>query len=1028
MSLVYEPSSTSGVLQHAAPRPAVFIPSHPSDEELAFNWTLSERDIAFILTNHRGPENLCRIAIQLCVLRQHGRFLANYTYVSPAILGYLCRQLDLMPLVSLSAPVRSSTETDYQRDITTYLGWRAFDAAAHTELREWIADQVTEHLYVEDLVEKAGARLRTHRIILPGRTAFERTVNAAHAEAEHQIFARLAQSLSDETKQAIDGLLSTGQELERLADETESSAPDTNTGGTTDFFRFAQYPPEAKAKHIVTYLEWAGELRGLDLDPLDHVGVAPALLERLSTAVRTYDAQQLKAFDATKRYALAAAFLYDTRKRLLDYLVEMHAQFMTEMQREARNTWEKEHRQVRKRLHRGITSLRELAETVLALRTSPEVPLSTLLDRIDPNRIAGAVEDCVTFERLERHGLLDKLHSKYANFRRYFRAFVDLPFAAESGSESMLDNLALLRQLNQGELKTLPSDADTSFVPVAWRGSLQSSEPRRRRTWEISLALGLKEALRSGDVFLPDSRRHVSFWKLGYDEPAWQEIRASAFDTLGLPAEGATAVKALVQEFHETAAKTERDFAANPFARIEGGRLRLRRDPRQKEPAGTAALRQLVRRDLSRVRIEHLLMEVDALCGFSQYFTPPLAEASTWDSDDTILLTPERHYSALMAALVAHGTNLGISAMADSTEDLTVRMLQHVSRTCLREETIRRANAAIVNYHRALDVSRYWGEGQVASSDGQRIGVRGSSLLAAFYPRYFGYYDRAVSVYTHLSDQYSVFNTQVISCAEREALFVLDGLLENDTELPIRTHIVDTAGCTDQVFGLCYLLGFTFMPRLKNLATRRLFKPVGSPEEGLFGSRSYPQLDALFSTTVDLNLIAEQWEGLVRVAAALKNRIVSANVIARRLASSASSNRLAKALLHLGQLVRTVYLLRYFNDPVIRQQVRTQLNRGEARQDLAQRLFFADQGMFRSGDYYQMMNRASCLSLLSNAVLVYNTLRIGQVLERAKAQGQEFSSEAIAHVSPLARRHVIVNGTYDFSPSQHRQAKEELCV
>ena len=87
MSLAYEPSSTSGVLQHPAPRPAVFIPSHPSDEELAFNWTLSERDIDFILTNHRGPENLCRLAIQLCVLRQHGRFLATYTYVSPAILG-----------------------------------------------------------------------------------------------------------------------------------------------------------------------------------------------------------------------------------------------------------------------------------------------------------------------------------------------------------------------------------------------------------------------------------------------------------------------------------------------------------------------------------------------------------------------------------------------------------------------------------------------------------------------------------------------------------------------------------------------------------------------------------------------------------------------------------------------------------------------------------------------------------------------------------------------------------------------------
>ena len=1028
MSITYEQSPAPGVLQHTAPRPAVSLPSHPSDEELAFNWTLSERDIDFILTNHRGPENLCRLAIQLCVLRQHGRFLATYTHVSPAILGYLCRQLDLAPVAALPGPVRANTESDYQRDIAHYLGWRSFDAAAHTELREWVVAQVAQHLYVEDLVAKASAQLRTQRVVLPGPVVFERTVNAAHAEAEHRIFERLAQPLSDETKQAIDRLLGAEPATGRQLGDAEPSAVVSAAGGVTDFFRFAQYPPEAKAKHIMTYLEWATELHALELKPLDHVGVGPTLLERLSTAVRTYDAQQLKGFDATKRYALAAAFLYDTRKRLLDYLVEMHTQFMTEMQREARNAWEKEHRQVRQRLRRGVTSLRELAEMVLALKASPEAPLSTLLDHMDPTRIEGAVQDCVKFERLERHGLLDKLHSKYSNFRRYFRSFVDLPFAAESGSESMLDNLELLRQLNRGDLKTLPADADTSFVPVGWRGSLQSSEPRRRRTWEISLALGLKEALRSGDVFLPASRQHVSFWKLGYDEPAWQEIRESAFDALGLPTDGATAVNALVQEFHETAAQTEQGLASNPFARIEGGRLRLRRDPKQKEPEGTAALRQLVRRDLSRVRIEHLLMEVDALCGFSQHLTPPLAGTSTWDDDDPILLSPERHYSALMAALVAHGTNLGISAMADSTEDLTVRMLQHVSRTCLREETIRRANAAIVNYHRALDVSRYWGEGQVASSDGQRFGVRGSSLMAAFYPRYFGYYDRVVSVYTHLSDQYSVFNTQVISCAEREALFVLDGLLENDTELPIRTHIVDTAGCTDQVFGLCYLLGFTFMPRLKNLASRRLFKPVGSPEEGLFGSRSYPHLDALFRATVDLNLIAEQWEGLVRVAASLKNRMVSANVMARRLASSASSNRLAKALLHLGQLVRTVYLLRYYNDPVIRQQVRTQLNRGEARQDLAQRLFFADQGMFRSGDYYQMMNRASSLSLLSNAVLVYNTLRIGRVLERAKVQGKAFSPEAIAHVSPLARRHVIVNGTYDFSPSQNRHAEEKLCV
>jgi hypothetical protein len=70
---------------------------------------------------------------------------------------------------------------------------------------------------------------------------------------------------------------------------------------------------------------------------------------------------------------------------------------------------------------------------------------------------------------------------------------------------------------------------------------------------------------------------------------------------------------------------------------------------------------------------------------------------------------------------------------------------------------------------------------------------------------------------------------------------------------------------------------------------------------------------------------------------------------------------------------------------------------------------------FRRGDYDQLMSKASCLSLISNAILIWNTLLIGEVLAEAKREGKEFSPEAVAHLSPLAFRHVIVNGMYDFS-------------
>ena len=92
-----------------------------------------------------------------------------------------------------------------------------------------------------------------------------------------------------------------------------------------------------------------------------------------------------------------------------------------------------------------------------------------------------------------------------------------------------------------------------------------------------------------------------------------------------------------------------------------------------------------------------------------------------------------------------------------------------------------------------------------------------------------------------------------------------------------------------------------------------------------------------------------------------------------------------------------------------------QLNRGEHRQSLARWLFFANQGEFREGDYEQIMNKASCLSLISNAVLVWNTIQIQRIVEQLRAPGKPVKDEDLARVSSLLRAHVISNGSYDLS-------------
>src|SRR5215475_14433817 len=129
-------------------------------------------------------------------------------------------------------------------------------------------------------------------------------------------------------------------------------------------------------------------------------------------------------------------------------------------------------------------------------------------------------------------------------------------------------------------------------------------------------------------------------------------------------------------------------------------------------------------------------------------------------------------------------------------------MLQDMSQGCSREDTLNAANTILVNYHHQLPLSAVWGDGTVSSSDGQRFGLQASSLLGSLYPRYFGYDDQASTVSTHSADQHRVFHTPVIACSVREAIYVLDGLLNNETILRPKEHVVDQHGFTDHWFGL----------------------------------------------------------------------------------------------------------------------------------------------------------------------------------------------------------------------------------
>lgn len=60
----------------------------------------------------------------------------------------------------------------------------------------------------------------------------------------------------------------------------------------------------------------------------------------------------------------------------------------------------------------------------------------------------------------------------------------------------------------------------------------------------------------------------------------------------------------------------------------------------------------------------------------------------------------------------------------------------------------------------------------------------------------------------------------------------------------------------------------------------------------------------------------------------------------------------------------------------------------------------ANQGAFQTGDYEEIMNKATCLSLLSNAALVWNTVQMSRIIEQLRASGETIGSVHMTQVLP----------------------------
>lgn len=425
--------------------------------------------------------------------------------------------------------------------------------------------------------------------------------------------------------------------------------------------------------------------------------------------------------------------------------------------------------------------------------------------------------------------------------------------------------------------------------------------------------------------------------------------------------------------------------------------LTIRHFDKLDDPPSLTLLSKQVEALLPSVDLTELLLEIHAHTGFADEFAH-VSESNARAEDLT---------TSICAVLLAEACNIGLEPLIKHhLPALTRHRLNWVKQNYLRAETLVKANAKLVEYQSTLALARQWGGGEVASADGMRFVAPIRTINAGPNRKYFGS-SRGITWYNFISDQFSGFHGIVIPGTLRDSIFVLEGLLEQQTGLNPVEIMTDTAGASDMVFGLFWLLGYQFSPRLAD-AGESVFWRVDK-------EANYGVLNDLARGSANPQKIEHHWDDMMRIAGSLKLGTVQASALIRSLLKSDRPSSLAQAIIEAGRINKTIYLLNYVDDEDYRRRILTQLNRGEGRHAVARAICHGQRGEIRKRYREGQEDQLGALGLVTNALVLWNTIYMQAALDHLREQGEDVKEENEARLSPLSHKHVNMLGHYSFT-------------
>ena len=962
------------------------FPDAIGEDDIARCFHLDERDQALI-TELRGAHNRLGFAAQLGTVRFIGTFPSETTTVPPVVLDALARQLAETPAVSLDDYWNGRQRWRHVALIRERYGFRDFADASYERFR------LTRWLYAlcwagDDrpglLIERAVAWLLAEQVLLPGVSTLERFCAHVRARVHEQRWRRMAGAFDTEQSAHIARLFDSG-DGPALIEELRCA------------------PRRLAPGEFMTHLERIDAIRAAGLAPKDAPDAPDAVIERLAHAARKIRPAALARLPEPRRSATLAALFGALERIALDEALELFDQLVDQTVKDAAKTYVASRMRTLRDLDAAALILAQAVESVL-LEERDDASLRQALAQIRSAAIENAIERTRHLARPPDDRHFQELCTSWRRIRRLFEGLLRrIAFEATPVAEPVREALVFLAHTPDWTRASMRA-APTACVSAAWSRHVfdlgakpLAATVADNRAYVFAVLEATRKALRRRDIFVAASARFADPNRGMLDDAAWASARPAVLRALGRSDDARAEIGILCEQLDAAYQRANTNLPHNPDLRFENDDLVLSHLDKLEEPPTLIALRRDIQARLPKGDLPDIVLEVCTRTDLADSFIH-VNERGARVADLQI---------SLAAVLVAQSCNIGFEPMVRPDIPALHRdRLSWVSQNFIRNETLRAANAKLVASHDALPIVRLWGSGDVASADGVRFIVRGQPIHAGYNPKYFGR-KRGVTWYNLVSDQSTGLGGVSVPGTLRDSMVILGLLLEQETHFDPREVMTDTAAYSDVVFGLFWVLGYRFSPRLADIGGARFWRIDRNADYGAF--------DRLARNQVNTELIAAAWPDLLRLAGSLKLGRVKADAVMRILQVKERPTPLARALAELGRIVKTIHVLDYVNDAEKRRRILVQLNRQEYRHRLARRVCHGRRGELTAGYREGQEEKLGALGLMLNVIAFWNATYMQAVVENLQAHGRSVNPGELARVSPLAYRHINFLGRYAFT-------------